>query len=67
MAAHANQAELNFPTGVAVDNAGNVYIADTENYVVRKLTPVTAEHQYRRRGDGLGIRRLRVGGAGELD
>ncbi len=36
----ANQAELNFPQGVAVDNAGNVYIADTQNYVVRKLTPV---------------------------
>ena len=35
----ANQAELNFPTGVAVDNGGNVYIADSENYVVRKLTP----------------------------
>jgi uncharacterized protein (TIGR03437 family) len=36
----ADQAELNFPTGVALDTAGNVYIADTENFVVRKLTPV---------------------------
>lgn len=36
----ANQAELNFPTGVAVDNAGNVYIADNQNFVVRLLTPV---------------------------
>jgi uncharacterized protein (TIGR03437 family) len=33
-------AELNFPTGVALDTAGNVYIADTENFAVRKLTPV---------------------------
>lgn len=36
----ANQALLNFPTGVAVDTGGNVYIADTDNYIVRKLTPV---------------------------
>jgi uncharacterized protein (TIGR03437 family) len=36
----ANLALLNFPTGVAVDNSGNVYIADNQNYVVRKLTPI---------------------------
>jgi uncharacterized protein (TIGR03437 family) len=35
----ANQAELNFPTGVAVDNSGNVFVADNQNYLVRKLTP----------------------------
>lgn len=35
----ATQALLNFPTGVAVDNAGNVYIADNQNFIVRKLTP----------------------------
>ncbi len=29
---------LDFPNAVAVDNAGNVYIADTYHYVVRKLT-----------------------------
>ena len=34
------QALLNFPTGVAVDSAGNVYVADNQNYLVRKLTPV---------------------------
>ncbi len=38
---YANQAESNFPTGVAVDNAGNVYIADSANYVVRELNPIT--------------------------
>ena len=36
----ATGALLNFPTGVAVDNAGNVYIADNQNYIVRKLTPI---------------------------
>lgn len=31
-------AELNNPEGVAVDSAGNVYIADTYNHVIRKVT-----------------------------
>jgi uncharacterized protein (TIGR03437 family) len=35
----ATAAELNVPIGVAVDSAGNLYIADTENNVVRKVTP----------------------------
>ncbi|MCX6956672.1 MAG: hypothetical protein NTV51_31475, partial [Verrucomicrobia bacterium] len=30
---------LSNPNGLAVDRAGNVYIADTGNYVVRRLTP----------------------------
>ena len=34
----ATSAELNFPAAVAVDGSGNVYIADTENHVVRKTT-----------------------------
>jgi uncharacterized protein (TIGR03437 family) len=32
-------AELNVPSGVALDAAGNLYIADTGNHRVRKLTP----------------------------
>jgi len=27
------------PAGVAVDNAGNLYVADTGNYTIRKITP----------------------------
>ncbi|MEU1028303.1 RICIN domain-containing protein [Streptomyces mirabilis] len=32
-------AELNCPYGVAVDNTGNLYIADTDNHRVRQVTP----------------------------
>jgi uncharacterized protein (TIGR03437 family) len=34
----ASSAMLQFPTGVAVDNAGNLYIADNGNSVVRRVT-----------------------------
>jgi sugar lactone lactonase YvrE len=34
-------AELNYPEGVAVDAAGNVYISDTFNELVRKVTAST--------------------------
>lgn len=36
----ATNARLNFPTGLAVDNAGHVYIADSANNVIRMLTPM---------------------------
>jgi hypothetical protein len=32
-------ARFNLPRGVAVDSAGNVYVADTENRTIRKVTP----------------------------
>ena len=35
----ATEAQLNAPRGVAVDGSGAVYIADTGNNVVRKVTP----------------------------
>jgi uncharacterized protein (TIGR03437 family) len=34
----ATSAELNNPTGVAVDSSGNYYIADTTNCLIRKVT-----------------------------
>ncbi|MEN3371362.1 MAG: hypothetical protein V7609_3505 [Verrucomicrobiota bacterium] len=33
-------ARFSSPTGNAVDGAGNIYIADTSNYTIRKITPV---------------------------
>lgn len=38
-AADATKAPLNVPGGVAVDGAGNLYIADTNNNVVREVSP----------------------------
>ena len=37
----ASNALLSAPHGIAVDGSGNVYVADTENNVIRLLTPVT--------------------------
>ena len=37
----ATAAELNRPTGIAVDASGNIYIADVNNQRVRKLAPCT--------------------------
>jgi DNA-binding beta-propeller fold protein YncE len=35
----ATSSDLSFPTAVAVDNQGNIYIADSMNDVVEKVTP----------------------------
>jgi sugar lactone lactonase YvrE len=36
---NVNSAMFNRPAGVAVDDTGNVYVADTGNYRLRKITP----------------------------
>jgi uncharacterized protein (TIGR03437 family) len=38
-AATSANTKLNFPEGVAVDSAGNLYIADTANNVIRMVNP----------------------------
>ena len=37
----ANHARFSSPSGIAVDSAGNVYIADSGNHRIRILTPIT--------------------------
>ncbi len=37
-----NKARFNFPRGIAVDGAGNAYVADTGNHLVRKVTSAGA-------------------------
>ena len=37
----ATQAQLNYPVGVAVDGAGNIYIADRNNHRIRRVDAAT--------------------------
>ncbi|HZP63506.1 MAG TPA: choice-of-anchor D domain-containing protein [Terriglobales bacterium] len=55
----ATSAELNYPTGVATDSTGNLFFADTNNWVIRevakstaKITTVAGNHTNGFSGDG---------------
>jgi uncharacterized protein (TIGR03437 family) len=53
----ATSALLNHPTGLALDGNGNLYIADTDNNVVRMLTPTapSIDHIISASGYGCGV------------
>lgn len=38
----ATGAQFNLPYGVALDSSGNIYVADSQNEIIRQLTPVTS-------------------------
>jgi sugar lactone lactonase YvrE len=41
--AAATSAELNYPSGVVVDSPGDIFIADTDNFVIREVTAGTIQ------------------------
>lgn len=41
--ADGRQARFNGPTGVAIDRDGNLYVADSQNYLIRIVSPVAKQ------------------------
>lgn len=47
-------AQLNQPYGIAIDSSGNVYVADSQNQVIRLLTPVSSSVSIVNAASGVG-------------
>ena len=65
----ASLAELNFPSGVAVDKNGNLYISDMKNQVIRKVTSAGVISTYAGNnalGEGFGSDNV-IATSGQLD
>ena len=52
-------ARFNFPNDVAVDHDGNVYVADSGNHTIRKVTPEGQVSTFAGSGPGFRARRRR--------
>ena len=57
--ANGTLAEFNYPSGIAVDGYGNVYVSDSNNQLIRKITPSgdvsTLAGQYQNHGAANGL------------
>ena len=61
-----NAARFNTPSGIAVDSSGNVYVADTVNNAIRRITPAAVVSTYVNAPTSLPFNRpegLTIGGA----
>ena len=58
---HKNSARFNYPRGIAVDNAGAVYVADADNHRVRKITDGSYGEQAVEKKDDTAASKVKLG------
>jgi len=51
----ADEAQFNYPRGICVDDAGNIYIGDSWNHRVRKITPAGMVSTWAGGGSSIGV------------